>query len=305
VNDISFHYAGSKTNVFSDFSLQLNDNNIYGLLGKNGTGKSTLLYLISGLLRPQKGKVLVDGMEAGKRYAEMLREIFIVSEEFRLPEVKLKSYVNLIAPFYPRFSEEILNKCLEEFELPGDIRLNSLSMGQKKKAFMSVALATNTRYLLMDEPTNGLDIPSKRIFRKLINSHMTENRIIVISTHQVHDVEKMVDHIVIVGEKDLLINDTTEGLGQKYTFGTSPKGEVLYSEKSLEGNLCVARRTESEEETPVSLELLFEAVIPTLLRNRGYEHIQVFPLAHKRFSQNGYFRGHFLYRWSIYTLCVC
>ena len=122
------------------------------------------------------------------------------------------------------------------------------------------ALATNVPYLLMDEPTNGLDIPSKRIFRKLINSHMTENRIILISTHQVHDVEKMVDHIVIVGKKDLLVNDTTEGLGQKYTFGTTPKGEVLYSEKSLEGNLCVARRTESEEETPVSLELLFEAV---------------------------------------------
>lgn len=166
VDNISFHYAGSKANVFSDFSLQLNDNNIYGLLGKNGTGKSTLLYLISGLLRPQKGKVLVDGIEAGKRHAEMLREIFIVSEEFRLPEVSLKNYVSLISPFYPRFSHEILNKCLEEFELSGDIHLNSLSMGQKKKAFMSVALATNTRYLLMDEPTNGLDIPSKSQFRK-------------------------------------------------------------------------------------------------------------------------------------------
>ena len=159
------------------------------------------------------------------------------------------------------YSQEVMDECMREFDLKSEKKsLNKLSMGTKKKMMICFALATNVPYLLMDEPTNGLDIPSKRIFRKLINSHMTENRIILISTHQVHDVEKMVDHIVIVGKKDLLVNDTTEGLGQKYTFGTTPKGEVLYSEKSLEGNLCVARRTESEEETPVSLELLFEAV---------------------------------------------
>ena len=205
VNDISFHYAGSKTSVFSDFSLELNDNNIYGLLGKNGTGKSTLLYLISGLLRPQKGKVIVDGMEAGKRYAEMLREIFLVSEEFRLPEVSLNNYVKLISPFYPRFSNEILNKCLEEFELPNDIRLNSLSMGQKKKAFMSIALATNTRYLLMDEPTNGLDILSKSQFRRVLLEGMTEEKTIIISTHQVHDVERLLDHVTIIDRNCVLL----------------------------------------------------------------------------------------------------
>lgn len=263
VNDISFHYAGSKTNVFSDFSLQLNDNNIYGLLGKNGTGKSTLLYLISGLLRPQKGKVLVDGMEAGKRYAEMLREIFIVSEEFRLPEVKLKSYVNLIAPFYPRFSEEILNKCLEEFELPGDIRLNSLSMGQKKKAFMSVALATNTRYLLMDEPTNGLDIPSKSQFRKVIANQMSDERIAILSTHQVHDVESLLDHIIFLDTHRLLMDKSIGEITEKYTFEyrqPQDMADVLYAEPTLQGNAVIAPRKPEAPETPVNLELLFNAV---------------------------------------------
>ncbi|MBQ5971303.1 MAG: ATP-binding cassette domain-containing protein [Prevotella sp.] len=263
VDNISFHYAGSKTNVFSDFSLQLNDNNIYGLLGKNGTGKSTLLYLISGLLRPQKGKVLVDGMEAGKRYAEMLREIFIVSEEFRLPEVKLKSYVNLIAPFYPRFSEEILNKCLEEFELPGDIRLNSLSMGQKKKAFMSVALATNTRYLLMDEPTNGLDIPSKSQFRKVIANQMSDERIAILSTHQVHDVESLLDHILFLDIHQLLMDKSIGEITEKYTFEyrqPQDMADVLYAEPTLQGNAVIAPRKPGAAETPVNLELLFNAV---------------------------------------------
>ncbi len=263
VDNISFHYAGSKANVFSDFSLQLNDNNIYGLLGKNGTGKSTLLYLISGLLRPQKGKVIVDGIEAGKRHAEMLREIFIVSEEFRLPEVSLKNYVSLISPFYPRFSHEILNKCLEEFELSSDIHLNSLSMGQKKKAFMSVALATNTRYLLMDEPTNGLDIPSKSQFRKVIANQMSDERIAILSTHQVHDVESLLDHILFLDIHRLLMDKSIGEITDKYTFEyrqPQDMADVLYAEPTLQGNAVIAPRKPGTAETPVNLELLFNAV---------------------------------------------
>ena len=140
VSNISFKYAGQKDLVFDDFSLALKQDNIYGLLGKNGTGKSTLLYLISGLLRPAKGSVCFDGIETRKRLPETLQEIFIVPEEFDLPAMSLDEYVKINEPFYPRFSHEVLEACLKDFELTTNLKLNALSMGQKKKVFMSFAL---------------------------------------------------------------------------------------------------------------------------------------------------------------------
>ena len=134
VNNITFSYPGTKRNVFEDFSLKFEENRIYGLLGKNGMGKSTMLYLISGLLQPSRGTVMVDGTDARRRTAEMLQEIFLVPEEFDLPRTTLEEYVRINEPFYPRFSREVLLNCLKEFEMPLSLKLNALSMGQKKKA---------------------------------------------------------------------------------------------------------------------------------------------------------------------------
>ena len=155
VKNISFKYAGSKHLVFDDFSLKLEEDRIYGLLGKNGTGKSTLLYLLSGLLRPACGSVCCDGVATKDRQPETLRDIFLVTEEFEMPAIRLSEYVKLYKPFYPNFSEEILQNCLADFELPADVRLGELSMGQRKKAYIAFAMATNTKYLLMDEPNSS------------------------------------------------------------------------------------------------------------------------------------------------------
>ena len=261
IQNLTFGYKSSKENVLENVNLQLNPGSIVGLLGKNGTGKTTLLNLITGQLFAKKGVITIDDENVKTKSKSILEKLYFIPEELTVPNLSLENFIKLYSPFYKDYSQEVMDECMREFDLKAEKKsLKKLSMGTKKKMMICFAIATNVPYLLMDEPTNGLDIPSKRIFRKLINSHMSEDRSILISTHQVHDVEKMVDHIVIVGEKDLLVNDTIEGLSQKYTFGTTPKGEVLYSEKSIEGDLCVARRTESEEETPLSLELLFEAV---------------------------------------------
>ena len=206
IKDIDFRYPGSKHLVFRDFSLELKENNIYGLLGKNGTGKSTLLYLISGLLRQQQGTVLVDGISAQDRRAEMLKDIFMVPEEFELPNVSLATYVKMNQEFYPNFSQEVLDRCLKDFDLPLSLKLNELSMGQKKKVFMSFALATGTRFLLMDEPTNGLDILSKSQFRKAVVQGMDEDKTVLVSTHQVHDVERLLDHVTIINGNQVLLH---------------------------------------------------------------------------------------------------
>ena len=231
------HGKAGKTheNIFENFSMTLNEGNIYGLLGKNGTGKSTLLYLISGLLHPQHGTVTFDGTETQLRRPEVLREMFIVPEEFDLPPVSLDTYVKMNAPFYPNFSREVLEQCLRDFELPLSLQLGELSMGQKKKVYMCFALAAGTRLLLMDEPTNGLDIPSKSQFRRVVANCMADNRTIIISTHQVHDVEQLLDHIIMISRREVLLNASVADICAEYSFeirqpGTAADGgDVLLS----------------------------------------------------------------------------
>ena len=206
IQNVKFGYR-SQQEVLDNFSLDFAKNGIYGLLGKNGTGKSTLLYLMMGLLRPQKGSVTIDGISSSLRKPEVLQEMFLVPEEYDLPRISLKKYVKSIKPFYPHFSDELLEKSLANFEMTSDIDLGSLSMGQKKKVYMCIALATNTRYLLMDEPTNGLDILSKSQFRKAVIEGMNDEKTIIVSTHQVHDVERLLDHVCIIERNKVLLNE--------------------------------------------------------------------------------------------------
>ena len=202
LENITFQYASSKEPVFSQFDLDLQPGRIYGLLGPNGSGKSTLLYILMGLLHVQKGRIEVDGHDVSRRERRLLQNLYIVPEEFELPSMTLMEYVDTYRPFYPRFSREVLSQCLHEFELSESLHTNQLSMGQKKKVIMAFALACGTSYLLMDEPTNGLDVASKKQFRKVIAMNMTDERTIVIATHQVHDVEQMLDHVLILGSRE-------------------------------------------------------------------------------------------------------
>ena len=270
IDNVSYRYPGQKKPVLSNFSLTLKEGSIYGLLGKNGTGKSTLLHLIAGLLRPQEGSVAVFGQTATQRLPEVLSDMFLVSEDFELPAISLDDYVQLLVPFYPRFKREVLDSCLEAFELPKQMNLGQLSMGQKKKAYMSVALAANTRLLLMDEPTNGLDIPSKSQFRKVVAQCMADDRLIIVSTHQVHDVEQLLDHILILSEDGMLMNASVGDITDKYVFEVRQPGNlddtIIYAEPSLQGNIVMARREQGEAETFVNLEILFNAVTKGLVK---------------------------------------
>ena len=180
VENISFSYRKGRKEVLSDFSLSLEAGRVYGLLGKNGAGKSTLLYLMSGLLAPKRGRVMYHDTDMRRRLPVTLQDMFLVPEEFELPPISLVSYIELNSKFYPRFSKEDMVKYLHFFEMDMDADLGALSMGQKKKIFMSFALATNTSLLLMDEPTNGLDIPGKSQFRKFLASGMSDDKTIVL-----------------------------------------------------------------------------------------------------------------------------
>ena len=264
VQDVTFYYGGENKKVFNRFFLQLEQNKVYGLLGENGTGKSTLLYLLMGLLRPSEGRILVDGFDMRRRQRKALQQMYIVPEEFALPQMRFADYVAAYRPFYPAFSDDILRRCMEEFHLPLDVRVDQLSMGDKKKVLMSFALATNVRYLLMDEPTNGLDVPSKKQFRKVIATTMTEERTLLIATHQLHDVESLLDHVLILQRSQLLLNASVEALCEKYTFDVRSNDvltdDVLYTERTPQGNATLSLRQPDDEETQLNLELLFNAV---------------------------------------------
>ena len=264
VENLSFAYHRNKGNVLDDLNLKVESGRVYGLLGKNGAGKSTLLYLMSGLLTPKKGCVTYHGVNVRRRLPVTLKDMFLVPEEFELPSISLDDYIKLYAPFYPRFSKEDMLKYLNLFEMELHIKsLSSLSMGQKKKVFMSFALATNTSLLLMDEPTNGLDIPGKSQFRKFIASGMNDDRTIVISTHQVRDIDKILDHILIMNEERVLLDAAVCDICREFVFVESDDAELqsnaFYSIPSLQGNMLMLRN-EGGMESGVNLELLFGAV---------------------------------------------
>lgn len=264
VKNLSFSYGKRKQKVFDDFSLTLDKGSVYGLLGKNGTGKSTLLYLMTGLLRPQAGKILYKGVDVSLRYPLTLQDMFLVPEEFALPSVSLKQYVKLNAPFYPNFSNEQLGSCLRDFDMSEDIHLGELSMGQKKKAFMCFALAANTSLLVMDEPSNGLDIPSKSRFRKVIASGMTDEKSVIISTHQVRDIDSLLDHVVIIDGTRVLLNASVKTICNRLYFAeqgmSEPTDTALYVQPSVQGNSVIFPNAHSEE-TNLNLEVLFNAML--------------------------------------------
>ena len=263
INQISFSYNKKAGDLFSDFSLNLEAGNVYGLLGKNGAGKSTLIYLMTGLLTPKSGEVLFDGENVRRRLPKTMSDIYLVPEEFDLPRLTIKEYVSLNSPFYPRFSMEDMQRYLDIFEMGGDmdLKLHSLSMGQKKKVFMSFAFATNTRVLIMDEPTNGLDIPSKSQFRKLVTTGMTDDKLMLISTHQVRDISDILDHVTIIDQSRVLLNAGFADIMSKVAFRPLQEGDQpLFVLQSPFGPLGAVRAQEGEE-TKVDLEMLFNAAL--------------------------------------------
>ena len=264
VKEVTFRYK--KKNIFKDLSLTFERGKVYGLLGKNGAGKSTLLYLMTGLLQPQKGKICYNDENVANRLPSVLSDIFIVPEEFALPNIPLKRYMTINKPFYPKFSEEQLKKNLLLFELNDSMNINlgSLSMGQKKKVFMSFALAANTSLIIMDEPTNGLDIPGKSQFKKFIASGMDDERTVIISTHQVQDIEKLIEHVIIIEDSKILLDASAVDICNNLYFVNGASSvdteRALYVTQSFQGYNALMKN-EEKEETIMNLEILFNSVL--------------------------------------------
>jgi ABC-2 type transport system ATP-binding protein len=251
--------------VFEKLHLRLPPGQVIGLLGPNGVGKSSLLRMLAGLRFPTSGTLTVNGQVPGRRAPRFLQDVFFIPEEVYLPEGKIREFVALNAPFYPAFDSAEFVRYLQEFNLTETDRLADLSYGQRKKVLIGFALATNTRLLLLDEPTNGLDIPSKAQFRRLVAQALRDDRTILISTHQVRDLEQLIDPVLILDRQSVALHASMEAIARRLRFETVPsvdhaETDVLYAETGF-GGFHVVRENRDGYETPVNLEGLFNATL--------------------------------------------
>ncbi|QIL76706.1 ATP-binding cassette domain-containing protein [Hymenobacter sp. HDW8] len=270
VNNMSFGYS-KKHLLFENLSLSLSRGHIYGLLGKNGAGKSTLLKNMIGLAFPQAGSCQINGQPAAKRLPSVLEDLYFLPEEIFVPALSVEQFVKHTACFYPRFQEAELQRYLQEFEVPRGAILDRLSFGQQKKFMIAFSLATNTGLLVMDEPTNGLDIPSKVQFRKIMASALTEDRCMIISTHQVRDLDSLIDTVVVLHDRKIVLNQELDQVAERLTFATHSTTDgldVLYAEKSVRGQQVILPNTDGRY-SRVDLEVLFNSLTsgnPTVLQ---------------------------------------
>ena len=260
IKDLHFGYPRQQA-LFDSLSVNLQPGSITGLLGKNGAGKTSLLKLLTGLLHPQSGEITVLDHNPRKRDVALLNDIFLVPEEFYFPAISMNDYRKAYSPFYPNFDNGQLDRILSDFELSAQSNLQRLSHGQKKKFLIAFALATRCRLLVLDEPTNGLDIPSKSLFRKILAGSLDENQLVIISTHQVKDVENLIDKIIMLDNGKVIFHQTIAEISQKVCFisGTSADIEgAIYSEAVPGGYRLMMPNGHAE--TEVDIELLFNAI---------------------------------------------
>ena len=259
IENLAFSYG--PTPVLKNISLRLEEGKIYGLLGENGVGKTTLLTLLCGLKRVDAGRILTDGKEPYGRDAEFLADQFYLADEVAPLNMTAEQFARSRGAFWPSFDLNKFLTLMAEFENDPARKMNAMSSGQLKKTYISFALACNVKYLFMDEPTNGLDIPSKTQFRSALMRYTSDDATIVISTHQVRDLENIIDPIIILDRQDVLLNASIEEITGKlfFDYGTTLHPEALYSEQLPGGFIQVLPNTDGRE-SKVNIEALFNTV---------------------------------------------
>ena len=259
ISNLEFSYG--QVPVLKNISMKLEEGKIYGLLGENGVVKTTLLTLLCGLKKPQKGSIDIDGYNPYDRKPSFLADQYYLSDEVAAVNMKAIDYARNYGKFWEKFDMSKFLEIMKVFENDPEQKMNKMSCGQLKKTWISFALACNTRYIFMDEPTNGLDIPSKAQFRKAVTKYTSEDSTLVISTHQVRDLENIIDPIIILDRQDVLLNATVEEISEKLYFDYSNEKieGALYSEMTPGGCVQVLVNTGSEE-SKVNIEALFNTV---------------------------------------------
>ena len=259
IEKLGFSYG--QVPVLKNITMNLEPGKIYGLLGENGVGKTTLLTLLAGLKKPLQGSIDIDGSAPYSRTPQVLENQFYLADEMLPVPMKAAEYARITGEFWPNYKQDTFEEIMDLFENTSDKKMSEMSTGQLKKTYISLALALGCKYLFLDEPTNGLDIPSKAQFRSALMKYTGEDSTIVISTHQVRDLENIIDPIIILDRQDVLLNASLEEISRKlyFDYGTQLHSESLYSEQLPGGFIQVYPNAEGAD-SKVNIEALFNAV---------------------------------------------
>lgn len=259
INKLAFSYG--PVEVLKNISMRLEPGRIYGLLGENGVGKTTLLTLLSGLKKVAAGTIDIDGYNPYRRDPGFLSQLYYLPDEVAPQNDRAENWARYKGAFWPGFSMDKFNGIMEIFENDPTRKMNAMSSGQLKKTYISFALACGTKYIFLDEPTNALDIPSKAQFRTAILKYTSEDATIVISTHQVRDLEDIIDPVIILDRQDVLLNASMEEISSKlyFDYSNTLNPSSLYSEQLPGGFIQVYPNTEKKD-CKVNVEALFNTV---------------------------------------------
>ena len=261
IESLEFGYRKGRP-LFHNLNLTLEKGSVYGLFGVNGAGKTTLIRQIAGLLFPESGSVKVDNRIAGKRDVEMYQNMYVIPEEFWVPSITIDKYIALHSSLYPKFDHNVFEQIMKEFDIKGNPKLDTMSYGQKKKFIIGFGIATQCSLLLMDEPTNGLDIPSKSQFRKVMASYVNEEHCVLISTHQVRDLSSIIDQVIVLDNGNIKFKESIGVITDSFNFGiisSDTTAEIVYSEDIFGGKAAITKNT--GKETEIDFELLFNGII--------------------------------------------
>lgn len=215
--------------ALDDVSLSIEKGSAFGLLGSNGAGKSTILRLVSGIYRQEKGEVLVDGEGIFDNTKMKSRIFFINDETIQFSSYTLKKLKDLYKGFYPNFSEELFESLREKIKLPLDKKLNQFSKGMKRQAVVIIGLACQPEYLMMDEAFDGID-PAMRIIvkRMLVDAMIDREMTIIISSHNLKEISEICDTVTFIHHGKVLFAKSVDAVKNEIH-----KIQVVFRDKAI------------------------------------------------------------------------
>jgi len=208
----SLYKSYGQKKVLNDFNMSLKEGKVYGLLGKNGEGKTTLIRMIMGIIPGDKGKILYKGKKIKFNHPFYKKEVgYIPEESIFFGWMTIQELMTFNSSFYPKWNENKLNELLNRFDLDGKLKIKYLSRGMKLKLGLIVALVAEPELLILDDPTSGMDVPTRHDFLKgIISEILEQGTSILFSSHLVHELEGIIDHLGILHNGKLILENNFE-----------------------------------------------------------------------------------------------
>jgi len=209
LNIINLDKSFGRKKVLENFNMTLQEGKVYGLLGNNGEGKTTLIRMIMGIIPSNKGEIFYKNQKIEFKHSSYKKEVgYIPEESFFYSWMTIKDLLDLNSSFYPKWNSKKAHEFLERFSLNNKARIRTLSRGMKLKLGLIVALASEPELLILDDPTSGIDVPTRQDFLKGIIRELSEaGTTILFSTHLIHELEKIVDHLGILHSRHLILDE--------------------------------------------------------------------------------------------------